>query len=83
MKISPIDDVLIIDVEITKRAKRITVLLGALDIKSKTEKRLTFNITRENIFQHPDYNPNTITHDITVIKLPEKVNYTGKFRKES
>ncbi|OXA51762.1 Chymotrypsin BI [Folsomia candida] len=64
----------------TDGAKRITVLLGALDIKSKTEKRLTFNITRENIFQHPDYNPNTITHDITVIKLPEKVNYTDNIR---
>jgi hypothetical protein len=54
--------------------------LGALNIKAKKEEepdRVIYNITRENIFQHPSYNPSTISHDITVIRLPEKVKFSG------
>jgi len=41
---------------------------------------MAFNITRQHIFQHPDYNPLTITHDITVIKLPQKVKFTENIK---
>jgi secreted trypsin-like serine protease len=65
----------------TDGARKITVLLGAIDIKNKNEKdRVVFNITKEHIFQHPDYNPTTISHDITVIKLPHKISYTDNIK---
>jgi secreted trypsin-like serine protease len=64
----------------TDGAKKITLLLGALNIKAKEDGRVIYNITSESIFQHPDYNRNTITHDITVIKLPERVKFTHNIK---
>jgi len=56
------------------------LLLGAQNIKksgSEEPYRKVYNITRKDIFQHPEYNENTISHDITVIRLPEKITFNS------
>jgi len=64
----------------TDGAKKISVLLGAHNIKMKEPERLLFNVSRDGIFQHPDYNPNTISHDISIIRIPEKIKFTESNR---
>lgn len=59
------------------RATKINVVLGTNNLKTPDEGRLLFNVTREGIFQHPKYNPSTVAYDIAVIRLPERVEFTG------
>ena len=67
----------------TDKANSVTMLLGTHNIKSAKgveDGRQIFNITRQNIFQHPDYNGNTITHDISILRLPQPILFTGNFK---
>lgn len=54
--------------------------LGAQDIRNLTEPgRLNIRVPAANIVVHSGYNPNTISNDIAILRLPEPVNVTGKF----
>jgi len=67
----------------TDKANEITILLGTHNIKASKEVedgRQIFNITRSHIFQHPEYNGNTISHDISILKLPEPITFTDRIR---
>ena len=63
----------------TDNANEIIVALGTTNLKDPTPGRQIFRVTREGVFQHPQYNPYSIDHDISIIRLPEKVEYTGNF----
>lgn len=67
----------------TDKANSITMLLGTHNIKAASgeeDGRKVYNITRSNIFQHPEYNGNTITHDISILRLPEPVLFTDRIK---
>jgi len=67
----------------TDGAKSITMLLGVHRIKGGSgpeEGRMVVNVTKGDIYQHPDYNPNTISHDITIIRMPEKVTFSERIK---
>jgi chymotrypsin len=67
----------------TDRASQITMLLGTHNLKANKDiedGRKVINITRESIFQHPEYNGNTITYDISLLRLPEDVTFTDRIR---
>lgn len=63
--------------ETSHSAQKINVVLGTNNFKNPDAGRLTFAITREGIFQHPKYNPSTVAYDIAIIRLPERVEFTG------
>jgi len=64
----------------TENAVKIIALLGTNNLKSPANTRKVYNITREAIFQHPSFNPNSITHDISVLRLPERVEFNDRIR---
>lgn len=64
----------------TDGATRITAVLGTNNLKQPAVGRLVFNVTREGIFQHPKYNPSTVSHDISIIRLPERVEFNDNIR---
>jgi len=54
--------------------------LGGHNIKSPPEEepaRMIVNVTKADIFQHPNYDPDTISHDISILRLPEKLTFSG------
>ncbi|CAL8113620.1 unnamed protein product [Orchesella dallaii] len=62
----------------TDGAETVTILLGTHNLKASSEEepgRRVVNVTAENIHQHPKYNEDTVTHDISIIRLPEKLTF--------
>jgi secreted trypsin-like serine protease len=64
----------------TDGAEKIVAVVGTNSLKNPDSGRKVFNITRDGIFQHPDYNPNTIGYDVAILRLPERVEFTDKIR---
>lgn len=52
-------------------------VVGTNSLKNPDPGRKVFNVTRDGIFQHPHYNPNTIAYDVAIVRLPERVEMTG------
>lgn len=59
------------------RAEKIVAVVGTNSLKNPDPGRKVFNVTRDGIFQHPHYNPNTIAFDLAILRLPERVEFTG------
>jgi len=62
----------------TDGAETITVLMGVHNLKASKEEepgRRVVNVTAADIHQHPKYNEDTVTHDISIIRLPEKLTF--------
>jgi len=64
----------------TDGAENITILMGSHSIKQKEESRKIVNITAENIFQHPNYDEETIFSDISILRLPEELEYNENIK---
>jgi len=59
------------------RAKSIIVIAGAHDL-SQTETTTQFiEITENDIFQDPNYDANLLTFDLSVLKLPQPLIFSG------
>jgi len=65
----------------TDGARRVTVLLGAENIKNKKDpNRQLFNVSAQDIYQHGSYNPVTISHDISILQLPNDIKFNDNVR---
>jgi len=65
----------------TDGARRITVLVGAENIKNKQDpNRQLFNVSNHEIYQHTNYNPITISHDISILHLSEDIQFNDNVR---
>lgn len=63
----------------TDGARRVTVLTGIENIKNKKDpNRQLFNVSASNIHQHGSYNPITISHDISILTLPNDIKFNGE-----
>lgn len=62
------------------RADSVEVILGAHNISNVEETQVRLNSSTFII--HNEYNPETHLNDIAIVKLPVKVNLTGKFIKK-
>lgn len=58
------------------RATLFTIILGTTDL-SDTGSNVV-KVATEHYVLYPDYNPNTLEHDIGLIKLRQKVEWTCK-----
>lgn len=60
----------------TDGADGVTVYLGAIDIKDDNEKnQQRIYTSKANIVVHADWNPSTLRNDISLIKLPVKIEF--------
>ena len=61
------------------RTTGVDVYLGAWNRLDKTEKyqQIIF-VQAKNVIVHEDWNPDTITNDISLIKLPVAIEFNGK-----
>jgi len=67
----------------TDGAETITILMGAHNLRASKEEepnRRVVNVTAENIHQHPNYNEDTVTHDISIIRLDDKLEFNDAIR---
>lgn len=59
------------------RIANITVLLGAHDRTISEPSQVIVNVPRLNIIRHPDYDRNTLTNDLCVLRFPRPVEFTN------
>ncbi|CAG7819236.1 unnamed protein product, partial [Allacma fusca] len=67
----------------TDNAKTISMLFGSHNIrapKASEPSRVIVNVTDDDIHQHPKYNPNTIANDISIIRLPQRLQFNDEIR---
>ncbi|CAL8072235.1 unnamed protein product [Orchesella dallaii] len=64
----------------TDGAEKIVAVVGTNSLKDPEPGRKIYNITRDGIFQHPNYNGNNIAFDVAILRLPERVQFTDKIR---
>jgi len=49
-------------------------------LKADEPQRLVVNVTKENIFTHPQYNEDNVFNDISIIRLPQELKFNGAIR---
>lgn len=63
----------------TDPAEAITVYLGYVNIKNGHDVgQIKIKTSKSNVVIHPKWDPKTITNDISVIKMPNKVKFNGE-----
>jgi hypothetical protein len=56
-------------------AEQFTIQLGSNNLQSSDDNRLIVAATTSVV--HPDYNPDTLEHDVGLIKLHMPITFTG------
>lgn len=67
----------------TDGAETVTILIGAHNLRASKEEepdRRVVNVTADDIHQHPKYDEETVTHDISIIRLPDKLTFNDNVK---
>jgi secreted trypsin-like serine protease len=68
----------------TYRTSQVSMMLGSYKINAvragEEDGRMVFNVSRRNVFQHPEYNPNTHAYDISIIRLPQRIQFNDRIK---